>query len=241
MEKMEQLWPGGYRLLYDDALFPPGTDSFLLSAFPRLGRCRRVCDLGAGTGLLGLLLLARAPGLEITNVEILPQACRLAERNAAINGLEGSVRCLQADLRDRKALPQAGSFDLVVANPPYFNAADGYTTGRSPRDTARFDTGCTLAEVLSAARYLLRWGGQLALVFPVRRMAELMETARQQGLEPKRLRLVQHSAAAAPSLLLLECRRGGRTGLTVEAPLILTGPDGKPTEEVDHIYLRDKR
>ena len=72
-------------------------------------------------------------------------------------------------------------------------------------------------------------------------MAELMELTRRHGLEPKRLRLVQHTAQSAPSLLLLECRRGGKTGLTVEAPLIMTNEDGSPTEEVDAIYFRDKR
>ena len=72
-------------------------------------------------------------------------------------------------------------------------------------------------------------------------MAELMETARRHKLEPKRLRMVQNRAATAPSLLLLECRRGGGTGMTVEAPLLLTNPDGSPSAELDAIYFRDKR
>ena len=57
VEHWESLCPGGYRFVYDDALFPPGTDTFLLSSLPRLRPGLRVCDLGAGTGLLGLLLL----------------------------------------------------------------------------------------------------------------------------------------------------------------------------------------
>lgn len=49
---------GGYTFAYADGLFRPSTDTFLLGAFPRLRRGMTVCDLGAGTGLLGLLLLA---------------------------------------------------------------------------------------------------------------------------------------------------------------------------------------
>ena len=56
MVKQDQLWPGGFRFFFDDGLFQPGTDSFLLGSFPWLRRGARVCDLGAGTGLLGLLL-----------------------------------------------------------------------------------------------------------------------------------------------------------------------------------------
>ena len=58
MEKTDWLWPGGVRYVYDEAAFRPGTDTFLLGAFPKLWRGARVCDLGAGIGLLCLLLLS---------------------------------------------------------------------------------------------------------------------------------------------------------------------------------------
>ena len=62
----------------------------------------------------------------------------------------------------------------------------------------------------------------------------------QAGLEPKRLRFVHHTAAAPPSLFLLEARLGGGVGLTVEPPLLLHGPDGGETEDVRRAYFRDK-
>jgi len=240
MEKADQLWPGGWQFLFDDQLFQPGTDSFLLSAFPALKRNERVCDLGAGTGLLGLLLLAREPSLHITNVELQEAACRLAQRTAALNGLEDSITCLQTDLREYAAL-RAGSFDLVISNPPYFPRGSGAEAENPARRTARTEGECTLEDILAAARHLLRWGGRLALVFRPERLAELMELSRRYGLEPKRLRLVQNTDCSAPPLLLLECRRGGKTGLQVDAPLIMTGADGRPSAEMDAIYFRDKR
>ena len=240
MEKMDRLWPGGWQFLFDDQLFQPGTDSFLLGAFPKLKRGEQVCDLGAGTGLLGLFLLAREPAAHITNVEIQRPACALAQRTAELNGLEASISCVEGDLRDASLL-QAGSFDLVICNPPYFAADTGAQAASDARRAARSEVTCTLEDICCAAQRLLRWGGRLALVFRTERMAELMELTRRHGLEPKRLRLVQNTARSAPSLLLLECRRGGKTGLAVEAPLIMTNEDGSPTEEVDAIYFRDKR
>ena len=240
MEKMDQLWPDGWQFLFDDQLFQPGTDSFLLGAFPKLKQNEQVCDLGAGTGLLGLLLLARESSVHITNVEIQRPACDLARRTAVLNGLEASITCVEGDLRDA-SLFAAGSFDLVICNPPYFAADAGAQAASDARRAARSEVTCTLEDICCAAQRLLRWGGRLALVFRTERMAELMELTRRHGLEPKRLRLVQNTARSAPSLLLLECRRGGKTGLTVEAPLIMTNEDGSPTEEVDAIYFRDKR
>ena len=65
MEHWEYLKPDGLRFVWDDTLFRPGTDSFLLSSLPKLSAGLRVCDLGCGTGLLGLLLLQRQSELTI--------------------------------------------------------------------------------------------------------------------------------------------------------------------------------
>ena len=70
MEHRDRLWPGGYTFLYDDGLFRPSTDTFLLGAFPRLRRGMTVCELGAGTGLLSLLLLHRKFNLPKLNHSI---------------------------------------------------------------------------------------------------------------------------------------------------------------------------
>ena len=67
-----------------------------------------------------------------------------------------------------------------------------------------------------------------------------METLRRYRLEPKTLRFVQKNGTSAPSLVLLGCRKDGRTGLTVQPPLLLQNADGTETEELRRIYFRDK-
>ena len=57
MERTDYLWPDGPVFFYDDSLFKPGTDAFLLGAFAHPKANDTVCDLGSGTGLIGLLLL----------------------------------------------------------------------------------------------------------------------------------------------------------------------------------------
>ena len=58
MEHWDELWPGGFRFRFDDNVFKHSTDTFLLGDFAEVRRGERVCDLGAGIGLLGLLLLS---------------------------------------------------------------------------------------------------------------------------------------------------------------------------------------
>ncbi len=239
MERIDRLWPGGYQFYFDDTLFQPSTDSFLLGAYPKLRRNERVCDLGAGTGLLGLLLLAREPSLHVTNAECQSASHDLSVRNAELNGLSEQITCLHADLRDPAQLPAAGSFDLIISNPPYFTPDSGFTSPQASRRAARSEVTCTLDDVCAAASRLLRYGGRFALVFRPDRLVDLTETLRHHHLEPKRLRFVQNTAVAAPSLLLLEAKKGGHAGLTVEPPL-LHYIDGSESDEWQHIYFRDK-
>lgn len=239
MEHWELFKPGGLRFVWADGLFPPGTDSFLLSAFPRLRPGLRVLDLGSGTGLLSLLLLQRQRELTVTGLELLPEAVALAERAAEENGLTDRLFFRQGDLRSRDALP-GGQFDLAVCNPPYYPVSGGALAAADARRTARAEVDCTLADVCRAARRALRWGGRFCLVHKPERLTDLLCALRGEGLEPKRLRLVSLRPERAPSLLLLEARRGGKPGLAVEEPLILENPDGSPTAELNRIYFREE-
>ena len=240
MEHWEALCTGGYHFVYDDALFRPGTDTFLLSSLPRLKAGLRVCDLGCGTGLLDLLLMQRQACLTVTGVEIQPEAAALARRCAAENGLEEQLRFLQSDLRTIREYFPTGSFDLVVSNPPYYPPQSGRMTETDAIRTARSEVSCTLEDICGAAAYLLRWGGSFCLVHKPERLTDVLDAMRCHGCEPKRLRMVCARPESAPSLLLVEGRRGGKPGLSIEPPLILQTSDGKPTAEVDAIYFRQQ-
>lgn len=240
MEYWEAFCPGGYRFVYDDEMFRPGTDTFLLSSLPRLKPGMRACDLGCGAGLLGLLLLQRQPDLRVTGIDIQEAAIRLAARAAAENRLTDRLTFRRADLRDVKALFPSGGFDLVVCNPPYYPSASGRLAENDARRTARAEIACPLEDVCAAASYLLRWGGSFCLVHKPERLTDLLCALRAAAMEPKRLRFVHQTAGAAPALVLLEGRRGGKPGLAVETPLILQNADGSPTAELDAIYFRQQ-
>ena len=236
--RWEALRPGGLRCVYGPGQHPPGLDSFLLASLPKLKPGWKVCDLGCGTGLLGLLLLQRQRALAVTGLDIQPEAVRLGKLAAAENRMEDRLFFRLEDLRET-ALP-AGSFDLAVCNPPYFPPSAGPLPKGEARRTARTEEACTLEDVCRAAGRLLRWGGAFCLVHKPERLTDLLCALRGEGLEPKRLRLVSLRPERAPSLLLLEARRGGKPGLAVEEPLILENPDGSPTAELDRIYFREE-
>lgn len=238
MEYWDSLRPGGLRFCWDGRAHKPGTDAFLLGSFPRLRPGLRVCDLGSGTGLVGLLLLQRWGDLRVTGVELQESAAALSDRAAEENGLGDRLRTLRGDLRNIRALLPAGSFDLCVSNPPYFAEGSGAAAPDAARRTARSESGCALLDVCRAAAYLLRWGGDFCAVYRPERLCDLLCALRESGLEPKRLRMVEARPGAAPSLLLAQARRGGKPGLIMEPPLRLTDETGAPTAEYNAAYFR---
>ena len=151
MEHLDRLFPGGYQFLYEDTLFRPGTDSFLLSAFPALKPGLRVCDLGCGTGLLGLLMLQRQPQLTVSGIELLPAAAALARRTAALNDLTDRFQIYCGDLRTPREFLPPGSQDLVICNPPYYPAGSGRLPSDPALRSARSEQSCTLEDVCRSA------------------------------------------------------------------------------------------
>ena len=241
MEELSREWVGPLALwISREHRF--GTDAFLLSDFAGARRGERACDLCAGCGIVPLLWFREEPFPRAAwGVELLEEPFRLMERTLGENpGLAGRFFPVHRDLRQLEGILPAGGMDYVVSNPPYFPPGSGGTPPDAARRAARAEDSCSLADICAAASRLLRWGGRFALVHRPERLCDLMVTLRQWGLEPKRLRLVQHTASAAPSLVLVESRRGGKPSLAVEPPLVLRDPEGRETPEVRAAYFRDK-
>ena len=237
MSEFVQLWTDGPYFTQAEH-FKLGTDSVLLADFIRLSGAKRGIDLGCASGVLALLLLCRSEKLHMCGLEIDPAAVESALENMEKNGFSDRSEILCGDIRDHRALFKAGSFDLVVANPPYFASDSGFLSPDKARAAARGEVQCELRDVCTAAAFLLKTGGTFSLVFRCERLPELLRTMAELGIEPKRLRFVQYNSFSAPKLFLIEGKKGGHPGLKLEAPLLLTDNNGSESEEYKRIYHR---
>lgn len=233
----DELWSGGPVVLQSDNVFKLGSDSVLLADFVRELRVERALDLGCGCGVIAISL-AYQKDITMDALDISEAAADLTRRNVALNGLDGRVTVTCGDLRRHRELFQAGAYDLVVTNPPYFPGGSGKSAKSEAIALARDERECTLADIVEAAAYLTRWGGSFALVYRPERLSELFCTMTAAGIEPKRLRMVQYKAYSAPNMVLVEGRRGGRPGLKIEPPLIMAYLNGTDSKEIKRIYHR---
>ena len=237
MTDFSELWPGGPRFAQAETM-RLSTDSVLLADFARLRGGEKGIDLGCASGAIALLLLTREPRLHMTGLELDAEAAELARENMRVNALTERSRILTGDIREVRGLFPAASFDFVIANPPYYPPGSGRLSPDPARARARGETECSLEELCRAAAWLLPTGGRFFLVHKPERLGEVICAMHEAGLEPKRLRLVQHTAGSPPSLILIEGRRGGRPSLKIQAPLLLTDENGGESREIRRIYHR---
>lgn len=238
MESTETL-PNGLHLIQNDAFFKLGQDSVLLSAFARPRRFARVLDLGAGCGALSLL--SWREDLQITGLELQPEAAALFQSSIEQNHLN-NVSVICGDLRQIRQYFPHGSMDYVLCNPPYFKSGSGKISPRSAHALARTDGEASIEDVAVATAYTLKNGGKCAMVFRPERLVTLMAALQRVRLVPKRLRFVHQTTQKAPSAVLIECRKGGSAdGMIVEPPLLVENDAGEFTNEYRSIYDPTKK
>ena len=237
MDPFTPLWPEG-------PLFAPAphaalsTDSVLLADFVRFSGNARGIDLGCASGAILLMLLFRSDRLRMTGLELQPDAAELACRAVEMNRLSERSEICCGDLREYRTLFPGGCFDFAVSNPPYYPSGTGALSPDPARAGARSELSCTLADVCDAAAFLCRTGGNFFLVHKPERLSEIFVILNRTGLEPKRLRAVCPRPGKAPSLMLIEARKGGKPGLKIEPTLFLQTESGEESEEYKRIYHR---
>jgi tRNA1Val (adenine37-N6)-methyltransferase len=206
-------------------------EAVLLARFARATTRDRVLELGAGCGVVSIMMAVLYRPREVVAIEIQPALSEMIARSAAINGLK-SVRAVCADIRHKKiADVEPASFDLIVANPPYRAPASGRENPDHGRRVARGEGDTVLADFVAAARRYARTGGRVSFVFTARRSAELISAMRSKQLEPKRIRFVHPRIAMPASVMLVEARVGGGIEVAIEPPLILYERPGIYTAE----------
>lgn len=206
----------GYRVTLDAVLLAGFTDSV-----GQTPASADVVELGAGSGIVSLLLASWNPGWRFSAVEVQPRMASVARRNARKNALP--IEVVESDWR---SLPLAMKADLVVSNPPYFPA----TSARQPPDptqaASRYEHHGNLESLARSAASLLKPDGAVRLIHSAGRAGDVFKAFRTVQLMPTVLRFVHPRANEPAHTMLVEFRPHSRRALVVEPPLIVHEAEG---------------
>ena len=233
-ERLDDLMLRGRKIFQRDGEFCFSIDSVLLAHFPRFKKKFRVLDLGTGTGVIPLIIADEVS--EIHAIELNPTMVDLARRNVELNRLADKISIVEGDYRSIKKIFRAESFDLVMANPPYRALGSGEVNQSLGVANARHEFTATLEDVISAARFALKYHGMFCMIHIAERLCEIVDCLHQHQFEMKRLRMIQPKRDRSPNLLLIEAMVGAHSSLKILPPLIVHEDDGSYTEEIKTIY-----
>ena len=166
----------------------------------------------------------------VSGLEISDDAHNAALENIRRNGLSARLKSICGDLRNLR--PEfTGAFHCCVSNPPYFSGGPASRT----TPTARRDDSCAPAELFAAASKALRYGGDFFLVHKPEKLAQLISCGAAVSLEAKNLTLIRHKEGGPITLILLQLRKGGKSGLQIHEQSLFDSR-GIPTAYYRDVY-----
>lgn len=178
-----------------------GTDGTLLGAWANCDNPSTIVDLGAGSGLLALMMAQRCPVAEITALEIDPDACQAARDNFSASPWAAR---LHAQCADATTINLSG-IDLIVCNPPYFTSS--LHSPNAKRAAARHASALSPMSALKLAAQWLSPLGSIAMVTPADLESDLVYNAALVQLSPQRICRVSTVAGKPPIRMLSQWQR----------------------------------
>jgi tRNA1Val (adenine37-N6)-methyltransferase len=220
-ESIDDFMDGSLRLIQSRTGYRFSIDAVLLSEFVTIKEGDVVVDLGAGCGIIPLMLLSKKPVSHAYGLEIQWGLAYQTARNAALNNYSDRMSVIMGDIRNPPL--SAMCADVVVCNPPYRRKESGRINPDRERAIARHEILASLDDILNTTKRILRPRGRLAMIYPAERLTDLMTKMRSFGMEPKRLRIIYPGMGSEAKLVMIESSQGGKAGLKLLPPLMDQG------------------
>ncbi len=131
-------------------------------------------DIGCGSGAASLCLAARVPACRIIGLELQPDLARLAGDNVAANGMAGRITMLAGDLLRPPPGLVPGSFDHVMANPPFLERGRASLSPNAAKAAAAIEGEAGLDDWIRFAVKMVRPEGSITFVHRADRIEALL-------------------------------------------------------------------
>jgi tRNA1Val (adenine37-N6)-methyltransferase len=191
-----------------------GTDGVLLGAWtPLINNPNAILDIGAGTGVLSLMLAQRSNAAQIDAIEIDEDAYEQCVENFETSHWGDRLFCFHAGLDEFVDEPE-DEYDIIISNPPFY--AEDFKTDDSQRDMARFQDAMPFEELIEAAALLLSDNGIFSVIIPFKEEAKFVSMCKELDLFPLQITRVKGTPTSDIKRSLLAFTRIEQTPLIDE-------------------------
>lgn len=172
-----------------------GTDGVLLGAWASVNHNpNAVLDIGAGTGLVALMLAQRCNAELMDAIEVDDDAFEQCVENFEASPWGDRLFCYHAGF-DEFVDEIDDQYDLIVSNPPFFKPPltppKGENSVNEARETARFNNSLPFDELIEGVAKLLSDKGKFCCIIPSKEEQNLIDLGAQQNLYPNKITRVK--------------------------------------------------
>ena len=160
-----------------------GTDAVLLGAWCSLENYpESILDIGAGTGIISLMMAQRIDAMTIDAVEIDEKAYEQCVENFELSDWADRLFCYNASFEEfaEELFEEEETYDLIISNPPFY--ADAFETDDEARNKARFTSSLTFQNLIVGVSKILSKTGAFSVVIPFKEEQEFVAIANQNSL-----------------------------------------------------------
>ncbi|MFO7371213.1 MAG: methyltransferase [Bacteroidales bacterium] len=215
-----------FTVFHDRCAMKVGTDGVLLGAWVNVAGVANMLDVGTGTGLIALMMAQRSEGI-IYGVELDESAFLQAGENVKRCPWTGRIKLFHNSFQ-QFARDSAGSYDLVVSNPPYFR--NSLKPPAKSRSLARHDDHLSYESLLFYSSKVLSDRGRLAVILPADGFSKFELIARFHDLLPMRITHVRPQPGKDLSRCLAEFSRDNQKNCHY-SEIAIRGEDHNYTKE----------
>lgn len=202
----------------DQCAMKIGTDGVLLGAWcPIDNNPYSILDIGAGTGILSLMLAQRTNADQIDAIEIDENAYEQCVDNFELSPWSDRLFCFHAGLDEFMEEPE-DQYDIIISNPPFYT--EDYKTENEQRDLARFADAMPFEDLVETAKLLLSENGIFAVIIPFKEEAHFIDLCAQAELFPVKVTRVKGSHTTPIVRSLLAFKRYELSVLTADELVI---------------------
>ena len=215
-----------------------GTDGVLLGAWtPIINNPYNVLDIGAGTGILSLMLAQRSNAEQIDAIEIDEDAYEQCVENFEASPWGDKLFCFHAGLDEFVDEPE-DEYDLIISNPPFYT--DDYKSDNTSRDLARFEDALPFEELIEAAALLLSDNGIFSVIIPYKEEERFVSLCKELDLFPLKITRVKGTPISEIKRSLLAFCRMEQTPLIDELVIEISRHNYTPEyiELTKEFYLK---
>ncbi|WP_417366110.1 tRNA1(Val) (adenine(37)-N6)-methyltransferase [Flavobacterium beibuense] len=175
-----------FTIQQDRCAMKVGTDGVLLGAWaPVSNNPFSILDIGAGTGLIALMLAQRSTAEQIDAIEIDDEAYEQAVENFEESKWGDRLFCYHAGLDEFVEEMHDEEYDIIVSNPPFYS--ENYSSGNEQRDKARFTESLPFEHLIEAASILLSENGIFSVIIPFKEEEKFIAIAAEFNLYPAKI------------------------------------------------------